>query len=305
MWGIIINPKAGKKALRKQRKYLFKVLKEKGLKFEYHVTQYAYHAKEIARELVETGITRIMIMGGDGTTNEVINGIFTANIEDTSDIQVALIPRGTGNDWGRFWKLDKNYKNAIEVALNGKGHPIDIGQVSYYRNRELHKYFFINSVGFGIDHYVLHLASKLKHYVGSHSFLYTIALILSIFRYKSKRLTIAYNDTKFRKNLFTMNIGNGPYSGGGIKQNPDADPRDGVFHAMFVAQPSFKNIIGALPHLFNGKLTKVPIVETIVSDKITFKTNKYLPFEADGIEVTACGPFTVSVLHHKLQMIAQ
>ena len=109
-WAIIINPKSGKKKFRKQRKYLFETLKHNGVEFDYRVTRFAGHASKIAASFVEQGYKNIMILGGDGTTSEVINGIFSANIEKTDDLKIALIPRGTGNDWGRFWGLTADYK---------------------------------------------------------------------------------------------------------------------------------------------------------------------------------------------------
>ena len=82
MLGIIINPKSGKKAFRRQRLYLWKLLKKRHEPFTYRVTKYAGHAIELARELVETGHDQILVLGGDGTVSETINGIMTATITD-------------------------------------------------------------------------------------------------------------------------------------------------------------------------------------------------------------------------------
>ena len=91
--------------------------------------------------------------------------------------------------------------------------------------------------------------------------------------------------------LFTMNVGNGPFSGGGIRQNPEADPTDGVFHSMFVRKPSFKQICKALPNLFNGKLTELPFVYPICGKEIEISYRKHILFEADGILENIIGPF--------------
>ena len=103
MLGIIINPKSGKRAFRAQRLYLWKLLKKRHMPFSYRVTRYAGHATELARELVEKGCDEILVLGGDGTLSEVINGIMTAQVPDEQRRRVAfgLMPRGTGNDWGR------------------------------------------------------------------------------------------------------------------------------------------------------------------------------------------------------------
>ncbi|MBQ9705863.1 MAG: acylglycerol kinase family protein, partial [Paludibacteraceae bacterium] len=97
MLGIIINPKSGKAAYRKQRLYLFRLLKQRRESFTYKVTKYAGHATELARELVERGYDRILVLGGDGTLSETIDGIMHARVPD--DVRrngaFGLMPRGT------------------------------------------------------------------------------------------------------------------------------------------------------------------------------------------------------------------
>ena len=104
MLGIIINPKSGKRAFRRQRIYLWKLLRKRREPFVYRVTKYAEHAIELGRELVERGCDEILVLGGDGTLSEVINGIMRADIpeEQRAKISFGIMPRGTGNDWGRF-----------------------------------------------------------------------------------------------------------------------------------------------------------------------------------------------------------
>ena len=154
MLGIIINPKSGKKAFRAQRLYLWKLLKSRREPFVYRVTKYANHAIELARELVEEkGCTRILILGGDGTLSEAINGIMRADltVEQRANIKFGLMPRGTGNDFARHWGLDKNFKRSLNIFFEGHAKPIDVGCVTYWRNNIPHHRYFINSLGFGIE----------------------------------------------------------------------------------------------------------------------------------------------------------
>lgn len=303
MWGIIINPRSGKKALRMQRKYLFKTLRAAKIPFVYRVTSYAGHATEIAYDYVTHGLKDILILGGDGTISEVINGIFQAT-KQTDDITIAIIPRGTGNDWGRYWGLTKDYKKSIDVFLKGKKCPIDIGSITYQRNNQLYARYFINSVGLGLDCNVVTLTHDLKYYLGSHALLYFVSLVVAVCTYKAKRMKLrADNIDLFNGRVLTMNIGNGCYSGGGMKQNPQANPTDGFFHGMYVDKITFKDVLCALPRMFNGGLTALPFVHNIEAKEIQIDTPKYLPFEADGIVIDACGPYTINVLPKSLQMI--
>ena len=304
MLGIIINPKSGKKAFRAQRIYLWHLLRKRHQPFAYRVTQFAGHAIELARELVEKGYDEILILGGDGTLSEAINGIMRANLtaEQRAKIQVGLMPRGTGNDWSRFWGLTKNHKESLRRFFEGSGHPIDIGCVTYWRNNIEHHRYFINSVGFGVDPLCCQKAEKLKYYIGSHHVNYVIGLIGAIAQHKAQHMILTVDGKQtVNDRLFTMNIGNGPFSGGGIRQNPDADPSDGVFHAMFVCKPTFKQICKALPNLFNGKLTELPFVYPIIGKEIEITYRKHLMFEADGILENIIAPCTITCIHNALQ----
>ena len=257
MLGIIINPKSGKNYFRAQRIYLWNLLRKRHLPFAYRVTKYAGHAIELARELVEKGYDEILILGGDGTLSEAINGIMRSTLtpEARAKVQVGLMPRGTGNDWGRYWNLTKDHKESLRRFFEGEGHPIDIGCVTYSRNNIEHHRYFINSVGFGVDPLCCQKAETLKYYIGSHHVNYLFGLFVAMMQHKAQHMILTVDGKEaVNDRLYTMNIGNGPFSGGGIKQNPQADPTDGVFHTMFVCKPTFWQICKALPNLFNGRL---------------------------------------------------
>lgn len=305
MLGIIINPKSGKRAFRRQRIYLWKLLRQRREPFVYRVTKYAEHAIELGRELVERGCDEILVLGGDGTLSEVINGIMRADIpeEQRAKISFGIMPRGTGNDWGRFWGLTKDFKKSLDRFFNGEKQPLDVGCVTYWRNGIVHHRYFINSVGFGVDSLTCQWATTLKYYIGSHHVNYFFALLAAICVHKSQKIELIVDGkTIVNDMLFTMNIGNGPFSGGGIKQNPDADPRDGVFHSIFVQTPTFRQVLKAIPRLFDGRLTNLDFVHSFVGKEVEVNTRKHLMFEADGILENIMGPCRITCLHNALSM---
>ncbi|MCI6323645.1 MAG: YegS/Rv2252/BmrU family lipid kinase [Bacteroidales bacterium] len=305
MLGIIINPKSGKRAFRRQRIYLWKLLRQRREPFVYRVTKYAEHAIELGRELVERGCDEILVLGGDGTLSEVINGIMRADIpeEQRAKISFGIMPRGTGNDWGRFWGLTKDFKKSLERFFNGEKQPLDVGCITYWRNGIVHHRYFINSVGFGVDSLTCQWATTLKYYIGSHHVNYFFALLAALCVHKSQKIELIVDGkTIVNDMLFTMNIGNGPFSGGGIKQNPDADPRDGVFHSIFVQTPTFRQVLKAIPRLFDGRLTDLDFVHSFVGKEVEVNTRKHLMFEADGILENIMGPCRITCLHNALSM---
>jgi len=302
-WAVIINPKSGKKKFRQQRKYLFQKLKHLDIPFDYRVTRFAGHASKIARYFVERQYKNILILGGDGTVSEVINGIFDAEKVSTPELKIALIPRGTGNDWGRFWGLTSNYKKSIEVFLKGKTQTIDIGRVEYDMEGRKEAHYFINSLGLGLDAAVVNLTHRLKEIFGSHSFLYTVSLLLAVFGYRHHRVKIYTDERNISSNMYTMSIANGCYSGGGLKQTPDALPYDGWLDVMMAKRPKLRDIIGALYYLFKGKLLQHRLIESFRTRELLIQTDKKALIEADGIIVNGNSPFNINIIPQAIQMI--
>lgn len=307
MLGIIINPKSGKKAFRAQRLYLWKLLKARREPFVYRVTKYENHAIELGRELVEEkNCTEILVLGGDGTISEVINGIMRANLtpEQRANIKFGIMPRGTGNDFARHWGLTKDFKHSLEIFFAGKAKPLDVGCVTYWRNNIEHHRYFINSLGFGFDPLVCRMANELKYYIGSHHVNYFFALFGALAKYKSPHVRLdVKGDTLVEGKMFVAAVSNGSYVGGGMRLNPQADPSDGVLHAMFLTPPTLKQIAQAVSKLFNGKLQELPFVHTVVTDDMLVHTKQHQSFEADGIVMDISGPCKVTCMKHALQMI--
>ena len=271
--------------------------------FDYRVTRFAGHASKIARYYVQKGYKNIMVLGGDGTMSEVINGIFNATTKSTQDLKIALIPRGTGNDWGRFWGLTADYRKSIEVLLKGKTQPIDIGKVEYDMEGEKEAHYFINSIGLGLDATVVNLTHRLKEFFGSHSFLYSVSLLLAVFSYRSHKVKLYSHEKNIDDGMFTMNIANGCYSGGGLKQTPNALPYDGLLDVMMARKPTFVDIIGALVALFRGKLLEHPAIVSFQTRELIVQSDKKALMEADGIIVNGSSPFKISIIPGAIQMI--
>ncbi len=305
MLGIIINPKAGKKAMRAQRIYLWKLLRQRHQPFTYRVTCYANHAIELARELVEKGYDQILVLGGDGTLSEAINGIMRADItpEQRSKIQFGLMPRGTGNDFARFWGLNRHFKRSLQLFFDGKAQPLDVGCLTYWRNGVEHHRYFINSVGFGIDSMTNSFGQHLKYYIGSHHINYLFGLFGALVKFKPQKMELFVDgQSVVNSKMFHMNIANGPYNGGGMKQNAEADPRDGLLHGIYVEKPTFKQICSGISKLFNGGLYKLPYVHPFVGKDFRIETKGHTNFEGDGITMDIMGPFEVHCCHHALCM---
>ena len=301
-WAIIINPRSGKRSFKQQCDYLFSTLKQSGISFESHLTAYAGHAIALARELAEKGCLNFLVVGGDGTLNEAVNGIFGSDT-DKSAYKIAVIPRGTGNDWGRFWGLTRDYKQSINTFLQGNVRHIDIGKIECVSAPNPNTRFFINALGLGLDAKVVAITHRLRKIFGNQSFLYTVSLLMAVFSYRSRNIIVSSGNEHFEDKVLTMSIGNGCYTGGGLRQTPDAVPYDGLLDVMIAKQPTVWNVFTALRCLFNGSLLKHPIIRSFQTQTMEILCEENILLETDGIIVDGDSPYHVSIIPHAIQMV--
>ena len=181
---------------------------------------------------------------------------------------------------------------------------MDVGCITYLRNGEEHRRWFINSLGFGIDSLTCVNAEKLKPYIGSHHVNYFFGLLKALLHLKPIPMSLSVDGpVMVRSKLYHMSIGNGPFSGGGIRQNPTADPRDGVLNGIFVEKPTFRQVMQALPRLFDGRLNDLPFIHTFQGTDFRLDTKAHLLFEADGITENIMGPCRVSCHPHAFSFV--
>ncbi len=302
-WGVIANPYSGTRQLRTDWAKIVRLLKRAEIEFDHRATEYAGHAVELARKFVEDGVKNILVVGGDGTLNEVVNGIFTADVDDRSDVSLALIPYGTGNDWARYWGLLKSRRKMSERLYDREKVKIDVGYLDYTKNGEPHRQYFINGVGFGFDAKVCELTNRLKQKIGGNSMVYTLCLILAVFNFKSEVMTLTSDNETIEEDIFTISVGNGCYSGGGLKQTPDSDPTDGVFNITSIKRPTVMKILFGLKELFAGRLDKHPLAIPFVTKKFEVKTSPNILIETDGVLINGDGDYKISIIHNAISMI--
>lgn len=306
LWGVIVNPHAGKRRLGKDWSNVYKVFKQANIKFSEQLTAYPGHATEIVQTMLDKGFRHFFIVGGDGTLNEVVNGIYKSDIPDKHEVVVALIPLGTGNDWARFWGITRdNYKAISDQLLIRKRQPVDIGKITYTDNdtSERNTQYFINQVGLGFDALVVKQTNRLKSILGGSAWSYTLSIIMSVFLYKSTMMKVYDNSKSLYDNIFSIAIGNGCYSGGGLKQTPDAVPTDGVFHVSVIKKPKFFQIFKGLKLFFQEEIIKLNFVETFVCPKITIEASEKILCERDGLPIHGHSPFVVEIIPNGLKML--
>lgn len=304
-WTVIANPKAGSKRFFSRRKTIEEYLAAAGIEAEIIVTEYAGHAKSLAADLLENrGVRHLMVAGGDGTVSEVVDGIFSSSV-DPSEVTMALLPGGTGNDWARYWGIPKNMQRSISFVKDAQTQWVDVGRLSFQVGGCPKEKFFINSVGFGYDAQVVYYAEVLARFLPGRAWLYSLAVLMGALMHSSKPLRLeADDDVSIDDKIYTMSIANGPYTGGGIKQTPDAVPTDGLFDVFVVVHPSLFSLVKSLYRLFKKTMRGNSCLRFFKTKQLHIECGHRQKVEADGITIEPSdGAYDLEILPKALRMI--
>ena len=301
-WYIIANPCSGKRVYRRKLKLLRTALYACGQKGELRFTRREGHAVELARQAVNRGYKQLVVMGGDGTMNEVINGIFSSDCPAYEEITLAAIPSGTGNDWIRQWNITRK-TNLMDYFRSGKRIAVDVGVLMEKESPEKRKHYFLNAAGLGFDGDVVYRAEKLRKLVGAQSWTYTLAVFFSVFALRYKQLKIETDQEQIEGDVLTICIGNGCYTGGGLMQTPKADPCDGMFDMMLVPRIQLKKIPSVLITLLKRKIDLHPSVKTIRSRRISVSALQAIRCETDGVLLNVDFPMEITLLEGRIQFL--
>lgn len=303
-WFVIVNPNAGKRKGEKDWLQIASELNAAGIQFTNVFTEHRNHAVNLTRKYIENGYRNLIVVGGDGTLNEVVNGIFTQHHIPPSEITLAMIPVGTGNDWCRMFNIPGDYKQAVKLILKHKIFTQDTGTIKYISNegKEVTR-FFINMAGMGFDALVAQKTNKQKDMGKSNPLSYVVNIFSSLFSYSVTEVTILLEQEKIVTDLFSMSVGICQYNGGGMKQAPEALPDDGLFDLTIIRPVGKFKIIRNILKLFDGSFTHMPEVSTYRSSKIIIHSDPPMYLEADG-ESLGHTPFVFNILPQSLNVIS-
>ena len=279
---VIVNPNAGKGKGEKDWSRISALLTRYGIACTPRFTEAARHAIELTIRGIMEGFRRIIVVGGDGTMNEVVNGVFLQETCQTTDIELAMITVGTGNDWGRMFGIPQDYEGAVRVIRDHKLHLQDAGIIQYFHGTEMQKRYFINIAGLGFDAVVARRTNLQKARGKSGKLLYMMNLLTSLISYRATDTEVDIDGLKLQDSTFTISIGIGRFSGGGMMQTPEALPDDGLFDITVVKKISKGDLIMNLRRLYNGSILNHPKIEGYKGKRIIIDSDPLIHVEADG-----------------------
>lgn len=307
-WLVIVNLHAGTKKCKRDWPKIQKHLEAAEFKMHTVFSERKYHAMQLAHDLIEQeGFKKVIVVGGDGTLNEVVNGIFKQKRFKKPDIALGMITVGTGNDWARMYEMPESYKKQVKLIMKQQTFLQDVGQVEYLHSDDNEKRYFVNIAGMGYDALVAKKTNLMKQKGKGGPIAYLINLISGLFQYKSVHLDIeADGKSLFKGKVFTMSIGICKYNGGGMMQLPDAVPDDGLFDITIIRKMTKYRIVTNIKNLYDGSFVKMPEVQQFTGKSITVasKPAHRLFLETDG-ESLGHSPLQFEIIPKAIRLIVR
>ena len=218
-----------------------------------------------------------MVVGGDGSVNEVVNGV-----AGRSNVELAVIARGTGWDFARSLALPRKADDAIAVALTGRARAIDLGRVTYrpWAGGEAQAWF-ANVASAGMSGAIAQRANDTSKALGG-KVSYVWATFAVFARWKNGEVTVTVDGERRQARMHDVVVANGPYFGGGMKICPEADPADGVFDVLLIGDLTKGDLLLTLPKTFRGTHLPHPKAELLRGAHVTVEAAEALPIQLDG-----------------------
>ena len=306
---IIVNPVAGRGTGERAIPQIEGVLSEHGLDFDLVRTEAPWHAADLAQEAVAAGYDGVVAVGGDGTANEVLNGLMRAKQAGAGTCPMGILCVGRGNDFAYGMGVPTDLEAGCQALAQGHRRTMDVGRVVgglYPEGR-----YFGNGVGIGFDAVVGFEAVKMTRLHGFPSYL--VAVLKTIFLYYQAPLVTIEYDGQTAENLaikqysLMISIMNGRQMGGGFMMAPQGQPDDGLFDLCIARQVSRARIFGLIPHFLRGtQATQEPIQTGRTRRVVVTAVEGVLPAHADGETLCTDGRrLELELLPRQIEIICQ
>lgn len=277
---VIVNPISGRGNGDRMMPRIEQLMRSHSLAFDLVRTERPWHAAELAREASRSGYGCVVAAGGDGTANEVINGLIQARQAGENHTVMGAFTVGRGNDFAYSMGIPHDIDQAVQSLAAGRTRWIDVGRLVgglYPQGR-----YFGNGLGIGFDAVVGFEAVKLAPLSGFPSYLLA-ALKTMMLYFRAPKVEIMLDDETIIQPSLMVSIMNGSRLGGGFFTTPDSKSDDGLFDLCIAGQVSRFEMLKILLLVMKGTHTAHPAIKMKRSSRIIVKAlNGALPAHADG-----------------------
>ena len=297
---LIVNPAAGAGRTAKKWPHIKELLKKFGYHFEHDITEAPGHAIELAKAAVGKGYKLVVSVGGDGTINEIVNGLYATG--GMKDVELGIIGTGTGSDYIRTIGVSRHYQESCHHLMNPVKKSVDLGMLEFLGDGQSGMRIFTNFAGIGFDAEVVRATTKkFKNFGGKPAYL--MGLLSTFATYKNREVKLILDGHKEDRKICTVMMSNGKYGGGSMMIAPEADPCDGLFDVMIIGDISKPNLLMSLPRIYRGTHLTHPQVTLKRAKNVEIRiTDGKMAIQADG-ELVGQAPARFTVLPLALNIL--
>jgi len=270
---IIVNPYANRWKCGKQIDTIDKWMKISSLEYRILTTNKKGHAKQLAFDAAKSGERTIIAAGGDGTLNEVVNGLLKHNLEHQfTDCTIGIIPLGTANDLATQLHIPSNVKDAIGIIASGFTRSIDIGKVNGH--------YFINNSAIGLETEVTLANERMTKVQGPLRYL--LAAVLTILKRPSWQTNLVWNNSEYSGSLTLVSVGNSNRTGGMFYMTPNAIVDDGKLDFIYAPELTRREMFRLLPQTLNGSHISNSAIHEHRTSHLKINCDPPTTIQADG-----------------------
>ncbi len=301
-WLVIVNPASGGGKTFRRFAKIEKAFTSFGISYDVRFTQKRGEATEIVKKAIITeGYRRIIGIGGDGTGNEIINGIFNQTTVALNEIVYTMYAAGTGNDWVKMHKIPNDLSEFCRMILRGRLEYQDIGIVRFFdKNGQEKKQYFGNAGGLGYDSFVVKSVERDTKRLLPKKFTYFFHLVKCLFAYKAERVRVLFDEQVIEDQFYTLNFGINKFAGAGMLLTPQAVKNDGLLALTLIRNLPRWKVVFYTPRLYSGGVADIPEALLVKTKRIKVESLGNPIFcETDG-EFIGPTPTEISIFEHKL-----
>ncbi|NLM21585.1 MAG: diacylglycerol kinase family lipid kinase [Peptococcaceae bacterium] len=302
-WLAIVNPFSANGRTRQNWARYWQEAKQAGIDLEYCLTSCQGDGIKLTKQGVQQGYKKFIAVGGDGTVNEVVNGLMADDDRMASeDIELAVFALGTGSDFIRSFQGEIKAEDFINSLQRRNTRKIDLGKVIFQNSSgQTDSRYFINASNIGLGAEVVNEANMNSKALGS-KLTYFSRVLTTLSRYKNIEASLLVdNELKVEGRFCGLMVCNGKYIGGGMKIAPDADLRDGLFDLVVIKDISALYLLSRIPLIYSGKHINLPAVDIYRCQSLKIETPEHSLLEIDG-EIPGTSPSAYYVLPQCLAM---
>ena len=231
----------------------------------------------LARRAVDDGASVLVVVGGDGSVNEVVNGLGPHDA-----VELAVIPRGTGWDFVRTYGIPRRLEEAVAAARDGRAREVDVGRTTYRswagpdESRR-----FVNIASAGMSGAIAKRANETTKALGGKAS-YVWATLAVFARWRNCEVRVSVDGETREGRLHDVVVANGRYFGGGMMICPGAEPDDGLLDVLLIGDLTKRDLLVTLPKTYAGKHLPHPKAELLRGAAVSVEAERPLPVELDG-----------------------